>query len=65
MVTSKRDSAQSVFFETNKPFDVSRSAVSLAVAAALPGAIALPQVAVAQDDGEVIEEIIAVRSETR
>ncbi|MDJ0907282.1 MAG: TonB-dependent receptor [Woeseiaceae bacterium] len=33
--------------------------MSLAVAAALPGAIALPQVAVAQDDGEVIEEIIA------
>ena len=59
MVTSKRKSAQSVSFETNQALDVRRSAVSLAVAAALPGAIALPQVAVAQDDSQVIEEVVA------
>ena len=59
MVKSKRNSAQSVSFETNPALDIRRSAVSLAVAAALPGAMALPQVAVAQDDGEVIEEIVA------
>ena len=59
MVNSARTSAQSVSSETNQLLDVRRSAISLAVAAALPGAVALPEVAVAQDDGDVIEEIVA------
>jgi iron complex outermembrane receptor protein len=55
---SKR--AHSVSNETNSlSLNIRRTAVSLAVAAALPGVIMMPSVAFAQDDSEeVIEEII-------
>ena len=55
---SKR--AQSVSNETNSlSLNIRRTAVSLAVAAALPGAMMLPSVALAQDASEeVMEEII-------
>ncbi|MEO1248180.1 MAG: TonB-dependent receptor [Pseudomonadota bacterium] len=58
MVQHKRKSAQSVAREKSLTLNVRRTAVSLAVAAALPGAMMLPQVAVAQDDGEVVEEVV-------
>ncbi len=59
MVQQKRKSAQSVAREASLTLNVRRTAVSLAVAAALPGAVMLPQTAFAQDDGEVIEEVVA------
>jgi iron complex outermembrane receptor protein len=63
MGKKQRKNAQSVSDETNNlALNIRRTAVSLAVAAALPGAMmAAPQVALAQDadDEEVIEEIIS------
>ena len=63
MGKKQRKHAQSVSDETNNlALNIRRTAVSLAVAAALPGAMmAAPQVALAQDadDEEVIEEIIS------
>jgi len=56
---SAQSSAQSVARESSLTLNVRRTAVSLAVAAALPGAAMLPQTAFAQDDGEVIEEVVA------
>ena len=55
---SKR--AHSASNETNSlSLNIRRTAVSLAVAAALPGAMMLPSAALAQDDSEeVIEEIV-------
>jgi len=61
MGKKQRKSAQSVSDESNNlALNIRRTAVSLAVAAALPGAMMAPQIAMAQDDGddEVIEEII-------
>lgn len=63
MVNHKRDLAQSLADDTQLPMTtVRRTALSLAVAAALPGAMMMPQAALAQDndDGEdaVIEEIV-------
>ena len=61
MGKKQRKSAQSVSDDSNNlSLNIRRTAVSLAVAAALPGAMMAPQVAMAQDDGddEVIEEII-------
>ncbi len=64
MGKKQRRSAQSVSDETNNlALNIRRTAISLAVAAALPGAMLAPQVAMAQDDGEeemeVIEEIVS------
>ncbi len=62
MVKATRTSTRSVSNETNKRITSKRSAVSLAVAAALPGAALMPALASAQDitgDEEVIEEVIA------
>ena len=62
MAKKRRESAESVSDETNNlTSNIHRSAVSLAVAAALPGAMAMPAVALAQDaeEEEVIEEIIS------
>lgn len=67
MVKAKRTSTRSVSDETNKPdirkrATLQRSAVSMAVAAALPGAALMPVLASAQDidgDEQVIEEVIA------
>lgn len=59
-MVKKRQSASLVTNETNNlTSNIRRTALSLAVAAALPGAIAMPMSAYAQDaDDEVIEEII-------
>ena len=61
MVTKKRNKAQHVSDETSFSMNIRRTAVSLAVAAALPGAMVLPTAAMAQDaaDGDVIEEIVS------
>ena len=67
MVKTTRTSTRSVSNETNKPdinkrATLQRSAVSMAVAAALPGAALIPILASAQDitgDEQVIEEVIA------
>ena len=60
MVTQKSKRAHSVSNETNTlSLNIRRTAVSLAVAAAIPGLMMLPSSAMAQDDSEeVIEEII-------
>lgn len=61
MVKPTRTSAPSASDDTLLPLrSVRRTALSLAIAAALPGAMMLPGAAVAQEDGddEVIEEII-------
>ena len=54
MVTNKRRKAQTVSNDTNINLNVHRTALSVAVAAALPGA------AIAQDNDEVIEEIVTI-----
>ena len=67
MVKAKRTSTRSVSNETNRPdinkrATLQRSAVSMAVAAALPGAALMPALASAQDitgDEQVIEEVVA------
>ena len=59
MVQQKRKSARPVARDASLKLNVRRTAVSLAVAAALPGVAVLPQAAFAQDDGEVIEEVVA------
>jgi iron complex outermembrane receptor protein len=62
MGKKQRKSAQSVSDDSNNlSLNIRRTAVSLAVAAALPGAMVAPQVAMAQDDDEdeVIEEIVS------
>lgn len=61
MVKKRRHSAQSVSDETNNlTSNIRRTALSLAVAAALPGVMSMPMTAYAQDaeDDEVIEEIV-------
>jgi len=60
MFTKKRSKAQPVSYQTNFTKNIRRTAVSLAVAAALPGAMMLPSAVLAQDEAgaEVIEEII-------
>ena len=60
MVNKRRDRAQSVSDDSNNlTMNIRRTAVSLAVAAALPGVMAMPMNAYAQDDDdEVIEEIV-------
>ena len=60
MVKKRRGSAQSVSDDSNNlTMNIRRTAVSLAVAAALPGVMAMPVNAYAQDDDEeVIEEIV-------
>ncbi len=65
MVTSTQQPAQAVSEETNFTTDIRRSAISLAVAAALPGAaMTMPSIAIAQDDDmpdeSAIEEIVTV-----
>ncbi|MDJ0698903.1 MAG: TonB-dependent receptor [Woeseiaceae bacterium] len=65
MVKSTQQSAQVVSEETNLTTDIRRSAISLAVAAALPGAaMTMPNIALAQDDdmpdADAIEEIVTV-----
>jgi len=64
MVKKCRQGAQSVSDETNNlSLNIRRTAVSLAVAAALPGVMAMPTSAYAQDaDDEVIEEIVTYGS---
>lgn len=59
-MSKKRRSAQSVSDETNNlTLNIRRTALSLAVAAALPGVMTMPMTAYAQDaEDEVIEEII-------
>lgn len=60
MVKKRRDGAQSVSDDSNNlTINIRRTAVSLAVAAALPTASMTPGVALAQDD-EVIEEIVTI-----
>lgn len=60
MAKKKRNRAQSVSVETNEPsINMRRSAVSLAVAAALSGAPLMSNVALAQED-EPIEEIVTI-----
>jgi iron complex outermembrane recepter protein len=63
MSIKQRKQAQCVSDETNNlSLCIRRTAVSLAVAAALPGAMLAPQAALAQDDDEemeVIEEIVS------
>ena len=54
MVTKKRGPAQSVSNDANINLNVRRTALSMAVAAALPGA------AMAQDNDEVMEEIVTI-----
>ena len=54
MVTNKRRNAQTVSNDTHTNLNVRRTALSMAVAAALPGA------AVAQDNDEVMEEIVTI-----
>ncbi len=60
MVKKQRNRAQSTADETTLPVTLRRTALSLAVAAALPGAMMLPSAAIAQEEGEeeVIEEIV-------
>ena len=60
MVKKRRNAAQSVSDDSNNlTLNIRRTAVSLAVAAALPGAMAMPMAAHAQDaEDEVIEEIV-------
>jgi len=59
MVSKKRNNAQSVSSATNLTANIRRTALSLAVAAAIPGVMLLPAAANAQTDGaEPIEEII-------
>ncbi len=61
MVKRKRRTAQTVSDKTTITTDIRRSAISLAVAAALPGAMAMPSVAIAQDDAgepDVVEEVV-------
>jgi iron complex outermembrane receptor protein len=58
MVNKKRQKAHSASDEATLSMNIRRTAVSLAVAAALPGAMVLPTAAMAQDDGEVIEEVV-------
>lgn len=68
MVNKQRNSAQSVSNETNLTTNIRRSAISLAVAAALPGAMALPNLALAQDEpeeGDVIEEVVTYGAYTQ
>ncbi len=61
MVKKRRGSAQSVSDDSNNlTINIRRTAVSLAVAAALPTASMTPGVALAQDDDEVIEEIVTI-----
>ncbi|MDX1515513.1 MAG: TonB-dependent receptor [Woeseiaceae bacterium] len=65
MATKKRASADLQADDARLPLTARRNAVSMAVAAALTGALALPAVAIAQDDdeadnqGRVIEEIVS------
>ena len=59
MVTKKRNKAQADPNESNLNLTVRRSAVSVAVAAALHSASLMPSVAVAQDN-DVIEEIVTI-----
>lgn len=64
-MVKKRQSAPSVSDETNNlTANIRRTALSLAIAAALPGAMAMPMAAYAQDaaDDEVIEEITSYGS---
>ncbi len=65
MVKKKRAGARSTVDE-QLPFNIRRTALSLAVAAALPGAMAMPSVALAQDDDEepveIIEEVVSYGS---
>ncbi|MBU2675746.1 MAG: TonB-dependent receptor [Gammaproteobacteria bacterium] len=60
MAKQSRKISQKVSIETNNlALNLRRTAVSIAVAAAIPGAMLAPQTALAQDaDEEVIEEII-------
>ncbi len=60
MAKQRRKRASSDSEETNSlSLNLRRTAVSLAVAAALPGAMLMPASALAQDDAdEVIEEIV-------
>ena len=62
MAKKRRNRAQSVASETNAfSLSIRRTAVSLAVAAALPGVMVAPQTAFAQDDAaedEAMEEIV-------
>lgn len=61
MGKKQRKLAQSASDETNNlSLNVNRTAVSLAVASALAGAPAITNVAHAQDDEEVIEEIVTI-----
>lgn len=61
MAKKKRRQAKAASDEANLTNNIRRTAVSLAVAAALPGAMMLPTAAIAQDEGEqeVIEEIVS------
>ena len=63
MAKNKRRQAKAASDEANLTNNIRRTAVSLAVAAALPGAMMLPAAAIAQDEGEqemeVIEEIVS------
>jgi iron complex outermembrane receptor protein len=62
MVTKKRNKAQQLSDETRFSMSIRRTAVSLAVAAALPGAMVLPTAAMAQDaaaQDDVIEEVVS------
>jgi phosphoribosylformimino-5-aminoimidazole carboxamide ribotide isomerase len=59
MVTKKRSKAQSVSNNRNSGLNVRRTAVSLAVAAAVHGVTAITNPAVAQDD-DVMEEIVTI-----
>lgn len=62
MAKKRRSRAQTVSEETNNlTMNIRRTAVSLAVAAALPGVMALPAAAFAQDDADenaAIEEVV-------
>jgi iron complex outermembrane recepter protein len=60
MVTKTRSSAQLVSEDTRFTTNIRRTAISLAVAAALPGVLIMPATAFAQDtdDESVVEEII-------
>jgi phosphoribosylformimino-5-aminoimidazole carboxamide ribotide isomerase len=60
MVTKKRSAAPSVFDSTEFNLNIRRTAVSLAVAAALPGAAVIPNLAIAQDSDNVMEEIVTI-----
>ena len=62
MVTKQRSADLFVSEETNEPvLKGQKSALSLAVAAAVTGAVAMPATAIAQEEGdEYIEEIVTV-----